>query len=471
MPPDVETKTLIKSCVTHLVLTAAAFSLISFAAYGQPVQGKEVEKPTSVVAATLWGLVRDSEGRPVADVTVSLEGKDKQTTTTHTDGAGYYCFPAVRPGVYTLHAKMVGYRLAMASAFSLGEKESKALDITLAKLSEAQSSKALPEFFDEPHFTVAGVADTTTLGGHGSSETIFRNRDDLAREAAALRKPLSTSEQPGSAADQHRLLADADEKAGEPLEAVREYQRAAELNPSESNIFDWGSELLLHGAAEPAIEVFTKGNRLFPHSVGMLTALGAAWYAQGSYDQAAQRLCEASDLDPADPEPYLFMGKMQVVESAQSEAVAQRLERFVKLQPENALANYDYAVSLWKQSRATEDAKPVARVKSLLEKAVHLDAKLGPAYLQLGLLYSEQNDLANAISAYRQAIEAAPQLEQAHYRLAQAYRQAGESSKAQAELQLYEQITKEKAEETERQRRELQQFVYELQNPTPAAPQ
>ena len=29
----------------------------------------------------------------------------------------------------------------------------------------------------------------------------------------------------------------------------------------------------------------------------MLSALGASWYARGSYDQAAQRLCEASDLD------------------------------------------------------------------------------------------------------------------------------------------------------------------------------
>jgi hypothetical protein len=57
-------------------------------------------------------------------------------------------------------------------------------------------------------------------------------------------------------------------KLGNPLEAVREYQRAAELDASEQYLFDWGTELLTHRALEPAAEVFTKGNRLFPSPCG-----------------------------------------------------------------------------------------------------------------------------------------------------------------------------------------------------------
>ena len=75
-------------------------------------------------------------------------------------------------------------------------------------------------------------------------------------------------------ADLHHLLGDIEEKAGNPLDAVREYQRAAELNPSESNFFDWGAELLLHRAIEPAIEVFGKGNQLFPQSAAIA---GRTW--------------------------------------------------------------------------------------------------------------------------------------------------------------------------------------------------
>ena len=180
------------------------------------------------------------------------------------------------------------------------------------------------------------------------------------------------------------MRGDIAEKSGDSLKAVREYQKAAELDPSEANFFDWGAELLLHRAAEPAIEVFSKGNRLFPHSARMLVALGVAWYSNGSYDQAAQRLCEASDLNPADPQPYLFLGKIQSVETNQSECPVERLKRFVKLQPENALANYYYGVNLWKRRKGPDDAESVAQAEAHLRRAVQLDPKLGVGYLQLG---------------------------------------------------------------------------------------
>ena len=271
-------------------------------------------------------------------------------------------------------------------------------------------------------------------------------------------------------AELHHLRGDVEEKLGNPLEAVREYQRATDLDPSESNLFDWGAELLMHRAVEPAIEVFTKGNRLFPRSTRMLVGLGVAWYARGSYDHAAQQLCEASDLNPDDPNPYLFLGKMQSVETTQPQCVADRLGRFVRLQPDNALANYYYALSLWKQRKGPEDVDNLAQVESLLKKAVELDPKLGGAYLQLGILYSDREDFLEAISAYQRAIEASPRLEEAHYRLAQAYTRTGEMLKAQKELKLYDQISKETSAEVERGRREIQQFVYTLRGRTSASP-
>ena len=266
-------------------------------------------------------------------------------------------------------------------------------------------------------------------------------------------------------AEVHHLLGDIEEKLGNPLEAVHEYQSAAELNPVEPNFFDWGAELLLHRAVEPAIEVFSKGNRLSPHSARMLIGLGVAWYSGGSYDQAAQRLCEASDLNPGDPKPYLFLGKIQSVETVQSECSTERLRRFVKLQPANAEAHYYYAVNLWKRRKGPDDAESLAQVETLLKQSVALDPKLGVGYLQLGVLYSERRDFSHAVSSYREAINASPQLEEAHYRLAQAYKQTGEKAKAEQELQLYNEISKKKEEEVERERRESRQFVYTLRSP------
>src|SRR5260370_32827137 len=176
---------------------------------------------------------------------------------------------------------------------------------------------------------------------------------------------------------------------------------------------------------------------------------------------------------------------MQSVEGTPSETSAQRLERFAQLQPNNALANYYYAVSLWKQSASSVDTERdsgrendrdntrSARVESLLHKAVHLDPKLGAAYLQLGILYSQRMDFSRAISAYQRAIEVSPEqvtpesnetLEVAHYRLAQAYLRIGEKARAQQELQLHDQLAKNTKEHIERERREIQQFVISLRN-------
>jgi Tfp pilus assembly protein PilF len=146
----------------------------------------------------------------------------------------------------------------------------------------------------------------------------------------------------------------------------------------------------------------------------------------------------------------------------------ERLARFVRLQPENALANYYYALSIWRR-QAPGDVRNSAQAESLLEKAIRLDPKFGAGYLQLGILYSDRGESDKAIAAYEKAIAANPDLEEAHYRLGQAYSRAGEKSKAQAEFQVYKQLSKKTADEVERQRREIQQFVYTMRDPSPAS--
>jgi tetratricopeptide (TPR) repeat protein len=266
----------------------------------------------------------------------------------------------------------------------------------------------------------------------------------------------------------HHLLGDVEEKRRRPVAAVGEYQRAAELDASEPNFFDWGAELLTHRALQPAIEVFSKGNRLFLQSARMLVGLGVAWYATGSSDLAAKYVCDASDLNPGDSNPYLVLGKMQMAHPSPSSAVLARMERFVRLQPNNALANYYYAVALWKTEKTSgvsNNPANAAQIESLLEHAVRLDPKLASGFLQLGVLSEERADLPKAMAAYQAAIAADSQLEEAHYRLAQVYRRMGETLKAQEEIKLYEQISKKTAQQAEEEGREIPQFVYTLRDP------
>jgi tetratricopeptide (TPR) repeat protein len=200
----------------------------------------------------------------------------------------------------------------------------------------------------------------------------------------------------------------------------------------------------------------------------MLIGLGAAWFASGSYDQAVQRICEASDANPSDSLPYLFMGKMQRAEPTPSEEIVEKLHRFVAQQPENAEANYYYAVGLWKLRKGSSDAVRIAQIESFLNHAVQLDPKFAAAYVQRGILYSEEKDYPRAISDYQQAIQADPQMEEAHFRLAQTYRQTGDVAKSEAELKIYNQVARESAQQAERERHEIRQFVYILRDQPPA---
>jgi len=437
-------------------LVAVAIVLLVFSA---PVRAQNVEG-----TATLQGSIRDARGRPVAGATVSLQGKTSgQSRTSRTDSEGRYRFSALGEDTYTLRAEMSGSGEATFGPFALAQEEAKQVDLTLA-----------PAFFDEPTFIVAGVTDASSRGGHGS-DTVLRSSEALAKATATLGKEPATAanekalreaiaRDPANAELHHRL-GDVEERLGNALEAVREYQRAAELDASEANLFDWGAELLTHRAADQAIQIFTKGDRLFPRSTRTLLGLATAYYTRGAYEQAAQRFFEACDLNPADPQPYLFLGKVQVAEITQLDGFVERLGRFATLQPNNAMANYYYAVSLWKQWKGPEDSKTPVQVRSLLEKAVQIDPNLGAAYLQLGILYADLKELPKAISVYQKAIAVNPVLEEAHYRLAQAYRKTGEELKAQKEFELHDQLAKKSAAEAEHERNEIQEFVFALRGP------
>lgn len=301
------------------------------------------------------------------------------------------------------------------------------------------------------------------------------NEHDLARaykeagDFAQAREHIQQLLKHEDSADLHRLLGNVDEQMGDSVAAEHEYEQAVRLDPSEQNYFTWGSELLLHRAVWPAAEVFRKGAEAHPKSARMLAALGAALFAGALYDEAAQRLCDASDFDPADPAPYAFLSKVDMVAPSPAACVEPKLKRFAQQRPGDARANYYYAMAIWKRQKASEYQQEVQQVEGLLTKAVAADPKYGEAYLQLGNLYFGEREFENAVGSYTKAIEADPQLSEAHYRLGVAYERTGEPAKAKQQFELHDEIEKQQAEAVEQQRRDIKQFLVVLNDqPTPS---
>jgi tetratricopeptide (TPR) repeat protein len=444
-------------------------------------------KPDACGSATcIEGVVRDSAGLPVAGASVRLDS-EKNENGASTDASGHFRLEANSLGKHTLKIQKTGFA-DFVQAINLDGVQSSLLNVVLARATQAARAAPDMQFSQDTDFTVAGVTDWTAAGGHGSDVNL-RTSEALARETRTLSSGVNEEPTPSKPetlrkqreelrnalahsdrADLHRLLGDINEQLNDPLGAVHEYERAAQLDPSEANYFAWATELLVHRAIQPALEVFSKGARAFPSSERLQVGLGAALYASGLYAQAAEHVCAASDIALRDQTPYLLLGRMVQALAQPLPCAVEAFARFQHAEPENASADYYYALALWKQADRLQRAETAQQTESLLKEAVRIQPQFADAYLQLGILYAARGEPGKAITAYQQAIAASADCAEAHFRLAQAYRLAGEQSRARQELQTYEQIQKSQAAAVERQRREIQQFVVVFKDKDQSSP-
>ena len=263
-----------------------------------------------------------------------------------------------------------------------------------------------------------------------------------------------------NSAELRNLLGHIEEGQGNYVEAANDYEAAAHLDPSEDNFFDWGCEMLLHRTYEPAIAIFQEAARRYPKSPRVLIGLGLSLYSRGKYDDAVTALLSAASLNPSDSRCYPFLSDAYGNSPNQAHEVIGAFQKYAELAPTSALAQYYYAMSLWKGYRAEDVSFDRSAIESLLLKAIALDDSLAEAHEQLGNLYSEQREYAKAVPQYARALELNPDLADAHYRLGTDYVHIGQKEEAQKEFAVYQRLRTEHLSQVERERAQVQQFVY-----------
>ena len=276
----------------------------------------------------------------------------------------------------------------------------------------------------------------------------FLNSGNTAKAAAQLHQMVTRHE----TAELDDLLAEVNEKSGDYKGAASQYYRAAQLDPSEGNIFDLASFLLQHknyeGFLDNALTFFRYGVQKYPRSAKLTVGLGVTLYVEGRYDDAVETLCAAVDLDPTDPRPFQFLGKVSTVSPAHLPDIRKRLEEFVHLYPNNGPANYYYAVSLWERP----EGKPVADadvIEALLKKAIAANPDFYEAHFQLGVLYQDQQKYPEAIREFERTLALRPDFGRAHYRLFLLYSRTHQKQLADQHLAILKQIKQEDAQAEE----------------------
>lgn len=288
-----------------------------------------------------------------------------------------------------------------------------------------------------PHLERAHAIDPAHYACGHDLALAFLELGKFAEARALIASMMAAHEN----AELHNLLGNVEERAGNFAGADPEYERAAHMAPTEEHLFDWGNNLLQLQAFEDAVKVFTPAIARHPRSARLHVGLGIAQYSRGQYEDAVTSFCQAADLAPADPRPYQFLGEMYGVAPAMGEEITRRLARFAKAQPRNAQAQFHYAMSLWKGQPAGSPSPDLRQVEGLLRRAVTLDVKFAKAFLELGILLSDQQRYTEAIQELRHATRLAPDLAQAHYRLSQAYQRTGQEELAAKELELFRRLS------------------------------
>jgi len=292
---------------------------------------------------------------------------------------------------------------------------------------------------------------------NGRDLVLAEIQDGMLREAE---NQIAALMRVRDAGELHELLAEVKEGQKDYVAAGKEYQLAAQVDPSESNIFGWGEELLRHRNPEPATEVLSHGVKLYPQSARLQIALGIALLMREFYGPAVDAFCHAVDLDPQDPRPYSFLAGIYAVSPSRAAEVSERLGQLVRIQPRNAQARYYYAMSLWKSVRVETQSTDLSKVESLLRAAADLDPRFAEAHFQLGVLCSEEKRDPEALAEFQKAVDLDANLADAHYRLAQALLRRGDAVRGDKELEISRHLHASQVDEREKLNSEILRFVY-----------
>jgi tetratricopeptide (TPR) repeat protein len=235
-------------------------------------------------------------------------------------------------------------------------------------------------------------------------------------------------------AELHNLLGTIETDEHHFRAAARQYQIAAQEDASEQNIFDFAKSLLKF-QGDPAEKIFRYGTEKYPHSVRLHVGLGSALYAQGESTKAAEEMCEAARIDPTDPHPMEMIGETEHVPPSLEAEISARLASLVHQYPRNGKLLYYYAMvqsGLWSGRRS---ASP--QTVPLLQRAVTLDPQLTRAHFYLAEIEEQNQQFAQAVENYRKAVELNPSNDQYLYRLAFAYKEAGNGPMFQKEIEKF----------------------------------
>ncbi len=190
------------------------------------------------------------------------------------------------------------------------------------------------------------------------------------------------------------------------------FSHAVRVVPESAKMrFNLGSDLLFRQRKEEAISHLRRAVEIYPGYTNAWDALGRGYLDTKRWEEAIAAFQKAIALAPKSPHPHNNIGLAHLALGRRDEATA-AFRQAVTLKPDLSQAHRNLA-DVYDRNGWTEAA--------LAERALELNPTDALAWLQAGATFLHLRWSAEALSALQEGARLAPNLPEAHLRLAQAY--------------------------------------------------
>jgi len=249
--------------------------------------------------------------------------------------------------------------------------------------------------------------------------------------AGQYQRALRTLEKtPSSTARWHLLASKAYDGLNDPARAVAEAEAALRLEPAnESHHLQLAQIFLSRNTPQPAYEILSEAQRLFPDSLLVRLGKGLALKELDRYEEAETELLECLRRKPDFGLAFDALATV-FIQTKRYEDAVRASERFEEGNPGDFRGYYYLA--------AGQDGLKVQPEESekLLGRAIQLKPDFAASYALLGKIRLENDRASEAVPALEEAIRLRPDYSPAHYHLATAYRKLGRKEDSAREFQI-----------------------------------
>jgi tetratricopeptide (TPR) repeat protein len=396
------------------------------------------------VVLLLRDLFKPDDIRVTGDLTIVSQKKADDRVAAAVIGKGHEIVPSQAPSTYVLQLRSVRGDLRQARTVTATD-----FDQLIAKTAEALLDLSDPHILASYHYgkrawnSVDEILDRALEDGAAAGDVKWaltlrgQRLLDLNRSAEASRyfeqvvqlgAKLSGYDAVSPSKNRERAIAhtnwgNALQKGGDSENAVRQYKRALEIDPTYAlALYNWGNALETVRDYEGAIDKYKRAAAIAPGNAAIFNSWGTVLRKMGDPEGAIAKYKHALELNPKFTLAYNNWG-LALRAKGDPDGAIDKYKRAIAIDPKYAVAYNSWGLAL--RAKGDDDGA-IDKYK----RATDVDPNYAVAYNSWGVVLAAKKDDAGAIEMYKRAVAADPQYAPPVYNWGNALRRLGDGDGA-----------------------------------------